>query len=87
MLANLGTSPSHVKRLVLRLWTHILGRGSLMGHSKSRNEEMRNEKWGMGKWKAGTLHFTQQTDVLFLQSSLPDGWHISLMWPHETIGT
>ena len=28
---------------------------------------MGNEE--MGKWEAGTLHFTQQTDVLLLQSS------------------
>ena len=57
-----------------------------MGHSKSRNEEMRNEKWEMRKWGNGK----QTADILLLwsskgksmsmyalteRSSLPDSWH------------
>ena len=36
-----------------------------MGHSKSKNEEMRNEKWEMRKWGNGK----PTADILLLQSS------------------
>ena len=55
----------------LDCWTGLMD--WITGHSKSRNEKMRNGKRGnkeMRKWEESTLHFTQQTaDILLLQSS------------------
>ena len=41
-----------------------------MGHSKSRNEEMRNEEWERRKWGNEEMENGNQTaDILLLQSS------------------